>query len=98
MPRLLEEIAAERVIGKGGPRLEVSLDRKAGSREEIERSFESYDPDRDPAMRPSPFQAYVRIQFGCDKFCTYCIVPKVRGPEQGRHPDHIVAEAKKAGR
>src|SRR5919201_1800352 len=51
--------------------------------DEIERSFESYDPDRDPAMRPSPYQAYVRIQFGCDKFCTYCIVPRVRGPEQG---------------
>jgi tRNA-2-methylthio-N6-dimethylallyladenosine synthase len=95
VPRLLEEIAADRVTGNGGQRLEVSLDRKAGSREEIERSFESYDPDRDPAMRPSPFQAYVRIQFGCDKFCTYCIVPKVRGPEQGRHPDHIVAEARK---
>jgi tRNA-2-methylthio-N6-dimethylallyladenosine synthase len=90
VPRLIEEIA-----GGSGPRMEVSLDRKAASRGEIERSFESYDPDRDPAMRPSPYQAFVRIQFGCDKFCTYCIVPSVRGPEQGRHPDHIVAEAKK---
>lgn len=90
VPRLLDEIAAG-----SGPRLEVSLDRKSGNREEIERSFESYDPDRDPTMRPSPYQAFVRIQFGCDKFCTYCIVPRVRGPEQGRHPDHIVAEAKK---
>src|SRR5262249_37338448 len=90
VPRLLEEIAAG-----SGPRLEVSLDRKGGSREEIERSFESYDPDRDPTMRPSPYQAYVRIQIGCDKFCTYCIVPSVRGPEQGRNPDHIVAEARK---
>lgn len=45
-------------------------------------------------MRPTPFQAYVRIQLGCDKFCTYCIVPSVRGPEQGRHPDHILAEVK----
>ena len=90
VPRLIEEIAAG-----SGPRLEVSLDRKAASRDEIERSFESYDPDRDPAMRPSPYQAFVRIQFGCDKFCTYCIVPRVRGPEQGRHPDHIVAETKK---
>jgi tRNA-2-methylthio-N6-dimethylallyladenosine synthase len=90
IPRLLDEIAAG-----SGQRLEVSLDRKAGNREEIERSFESYDPDRDPQMRPSPYQAFVRIQIGCDKFCTYCIVPRVRGPEQGRHPDHIVAEAKK---
>ena len=90
IPRLLEEIAAG-----SGPRLEVSLDRKGGSRDEIERSFESYDPDRDPEMRPTPYQAFVRIQIGCDKFCTYCIVPAVRGPEQGRHPDHIVAEARK---
>jgi tRNA-2-methylthio-N6-dimethylallyladenosine synthase len=44
-------------------------------------------------MRPTPYQAYVRIQIGCDKFCTYCIVPMVRGPEQGRPPEHIVAEA-----
>jgi tRNA-2-methylthio-N6-dimethylallyladenosine synthase len=90
IPRLLEEIAAG-----SGQRLEVSLDRNAGNREDIERSFESYDPDRDPQMRPTPYQAFVRIQIGCDKFCTYCIVPSVRGPEQGRHPDHIVAEARK---
>jgi tRNA-2-methylthio-N6-dimethylallyladenosine synthase len=90
IPRLLEEIA-----NGSGPRLEVSLGRKDGSRDEIERSFESYDPDRDPQMRPTPYQAYVRIQIGCDKFCTYCIVPSVRGPEQGRHPDHIYAESVK---
>ncbi len=45
-------------------------------------------------MRPTPFQAYLRIQIGCDKFCTYCIVPMTRGPEQGRSPDQIVEEAK----
>jgi tRNA-2-methylthio-N6-dimethylallyladenosine synthase len=72
----------------------LSLDRKDGSRAQIEASFESYDPLRDPSMRPSPFQAYVRIQIGCDKFCTYCIVPSVRGPEQGRPPEHIVAEVR----
>ncbi len=90
IPQLIADIAAG-----GERRMEVSLDRKAASREEIERSFESFDPLRDPAMRPSPYQAFVRIQIGCDKFCTYCIVPSVRGPEQGRHPDHIVAEARK---
>lgn len=71
-----------------------SLGRAAASKLEVTQSFESYDPNRDPSMRPSPFQAYVRIQLGCDKFCTYCIVPSVRGPEQGRHPDHILAEVK----
>ena len=50
------------------------------------RSHETFDPLRDPTMRPTPFQAYLRIQIGCDKFCTYCIVPMTRGPEQGRSP------------
>ncbi|HEX3658280.1 MAG TPA: tRNA (N6-isopentenyl adenosine(37)-C2)-methylthiotransferase MiaB [Pirellulales bacterium] len=90
IPQLLEEIAAG-----SGQRMEVSLDRQAGSRQEVERSFESYDPLRDEAMRPSPYQAYVRIMIGCDKFCTYCIVPRVRGPEQSRPPEEIVAEARK---
>jgi tRNA-2-methylthio-N6-dimethylallyladenosine synthase len=90
IPRLLDEVAAG-----SGPRIEVSLGRREGNRDAIERSFESYDPDRDPEMRPTPYQAFLRIQIGCDKFCTYCIVPSVRGPEQGRHPDHIYAEAVK---
>jgi tRNA-2-methylthio-N6-dimethylallyladenosine synthase len=79
----------------GGPRIEVSLDRKGASRDAIARSFESYDPDRDPGMRPTPFQAFVRTQTGCDKFCAFCVVPHVRGPEQARSPDTILAEAGK---
>ncbi|MBM3994042.1 MAG: tRNA (N6-isopentenyl adenosine(37)-C2)-methylthiotransferase MiaB [Planctomycetes bacterium] len=71
----------------------LSLDRTE-SRHEVERSFESYDPMRDPSMRPNRFQAYVRIMIGCDKFCTYCIVPSVRGPEQSRHPEQIAAEVR----
>ena len=83
------------VLAGGGPRLEVSLDRKGAAREVIARSFESYDPDRDPAMRPTPFQAFIRTQTGCDKFCAFCVVPHVRGPEQARDPDTILAEAEK---
>jgi len=83
------------VLAGGGPRLEVSLDRKAGSRDAVTLSFESYDPDRDPTMRPTPFQALVRTQTGCDKFCAFCVVPHVRGPEQARAPDTILAEATK---
>ena len=78
----------------GGPQMEVSLGRRDGSVDQIKRSHESFDPLRDPTMRPTPWQAYVRIQIGCDKFCTYCIVPMVRGPEQGRAPDDIVEESK----
>ena len=68
--------------------------RSEGSLNEIKRSHETFDPLRDPTMRPTPFQAYLRIQIGCDKFCTYCVVPNTRGPEQGRPPLQIVEEAK----
>jgi tRNA-2-methylthio-N6-dimethylallyladenosine synthase len=89
IPELLERVAAG-----AGPQIEVSLERQAATRQEIADSFESYDPLRDPEMRPTPYQAFVRIMIGCDKFCTYCIVPMVRGPEQSRPPDQIVAEAR----
>src|SRR2546427_7193375 len=89
----LPELIAE-VQRTGRPQLALSLERKEASRREVEQSFESYDPLRDPSMRPSPFQAYVRIMIGCDKFCTYCIVPQVRGPEQSRPPEHIAAEVR----
>ncbi len=92
VPTLVRELRAER--GQRSQRIEVSLGRKEGSREAIERSHESFDPLRDPAMRPTPYQAYVRIMIGCDKFCTYCIVPSVRGPEQSRPPAAIWAEAR----
>jgi tRNA-2-methylthio-N6-dimethylallyladenosine synthase len=77
----------------GTLQIALSLDRTE-SRHEVERSFESYDPMRDPSMRPNGFQAYVRIMIGCDKFCTYCIVPAVRGPEQSRPVEHIAAEVR----
>jgi tRNA-2-methylthio-N6-dimethylallyladenosine synthase len=89
IPSLIETIRTT-----GQPQLAVSLGRKDAGREEVEASFESFDPARDPEMRPTPFQAFVRIQIGCDKFCTYCVVPSTRGPEQSRHPDQIVQESK----
>lgn len=69
--------------------LAVSLDRKEGTRAAVSDSFQSYDPLREPEMRPSPYQAFVRIMIGCDKFCTYCVVPMTRGPEQSRPPRDI---------
>ncbi len=72
--------------------LAVSLGRREGNRETVASSFESYDPLREPEMRPSPYQAFVRIMIGCDKFCTYCVVPMTRGPEQSRSPREIARE------
>src|SRR5688572_2625102 len=88
LPKLIRDVQQTGVF-----HMAVSLDR-TDTRHEVERSFESYDPLRDPSMRPNRFQAYVRIMIGCDKFCTYCIVPSVRGPEQSRPPEHIAAEVR----
>jgi tRNA-2-methylthio-N6-dimethylallyladenosine synthase len=87
LPEMIEEVEKTRT-----PQLAFSLGRAEASRPEVSHSFESYDSLREPSMRPNSFQAYVRTQFGCDKFCTYCIVPSVRGPEQSRSPEHILAE------
>jgi tRNA-2-methylthio-N6-dimethylallyladenosine synthase len=92
LERVPELIDAVRSTGR--PQMALSLGRKDASRTDVEASFISYDPVRDATMRPTPFQAYLRIQIGCDKFCTYCVVPSTRGPEQSRPPDHIYAEAR----
>ena len=94
-PGQLKEIPGliEKARNEGGQHTAVGLGRKDGKLDIIKRSHETFDPLRDPSMRPTPFQAYLRIQIGCDKFCTYCIVPMTRGPEQGRDPQQIYDEA-----
>ena len=47
-----------------------------------------------PARRSNPFSAFVNITFGCDNFCSYCIVPYVRGRERSRELLEVVAEVR----
>ncbi len=47
-----------------------------------------------PKVRLSKHKAWVNIMFGCDEFCTYCIVPYTRGRERSRAKDDIIAEVK----
>lgn len=48
-----------------------------------------------PAKRDSKYKAWVNIMYGCDKFCTYCIVPYTRGKQRSRKPEYIIDEVKK---
>ncbi len=47
-----------------------------------------------PVHRDNDFKAWIPIMYGCNNFCTYCIVPYVRGRERSRDPQLIIAEAK----
>ena len=47
-----------------------------------------------PLERDSKIKAYVNIMYGCDKFCTYCIVPYTRGKQRSRNKDDIINEIK----
>ena len=45
-----------------------------------------------PVERENKYKAYVNIMYGCDKFCTYCIVPYTRGKQRSRNKDDIIKE------
>lgn len=69
--------------------------RLKGSKRIFELSLENKDIIEDvPVSRDGAYKGWLPIMYGCDNFCTYCIVPYVRGRERSREPEKIIAEAR----
>ncbi len=70
--------------------LETGRRRVAGLSLDTGECFET-----DLTRRENPFRAYLTIIEGCDKACSYCVVPMTRGPERSRSSDRIVADVRR---
>ena len=81
----------------GGSRVALmgSTSRRSTTLEASEDHLELLDLSRSISPSDDVSQAYVRITRGCNKFCTYCVVPYTRGAEVHRPPQNIIDEVKK---
>src|SRR3954468_5040589 len=90
---IAERSARQVALQGGASRRSATLSAAADSLELLDLS-RSVSPVDEDGSRPRA-SAYVRITRGCNKFCTYCVVPHTRGPEVHRPPDHIVEECRR---
>lgn len=92
VPALIEQAMADREKHLSVTEtIRKPVDENALSEQELDAFETAYDSDENHIKS----QAFIRVMRGCDNFCTYCIVPYVRGPEVSRPPEVILEQARK---
>lgn len=93
IPTLAEQV--REVMDRRSTAIATESDIRAMPQDEAREMLDRFEYINDSDAEQIPGQAFMRVMRGCNNFCSYCIVPYVRGPEVSRPPAQLIEQAKK---